>query len=96
MTPRGTLIIVGGENAGSLLGMGRVLRAPFVSMFSSQRMRGLISLERAAIFDELRGLIESGAVIPRVDRAYPLEEAADAMRHLVEGHPAGKVALTVG
>jgi NADPH:quinone reductase-like Zn-dependent oxidoreductase len=96
LKPRGTLVIVGAENAGPVLGMGRVLRAPVVSVFSRQRLRGLISLERATVFDDLRGLIDSGAVTPLVDRAYPLEQAGDAMRRRVGGHPAGKVALTVG
>jgi hypothetical protein len=30
-----------------------------------------------------------------VDRAYPLERAADAMRHLAQGHPLGKLVLTI-
>lgn len=90
----GIAVIVGAENAGAVLGMGRVLRAPFASMVGSQRFKGLISLERAAVFDDLRQLIESGAVTPLVDRAYPAEQAVDAMRRLADGHPAGKVALT--
>lgn len=88
-------MIVGAENSGAVLGMGRVMRAPIASMLSSRRLRGLISRERAAVFDDLRGLIESGAATPLVDRIYPLDQAGDAMRRLVDGHPAGKVALTV-
>jgi NADPH:quinone reductase and related Zn-dependent oxidoreductases len=95
LTPRGILVIVGGEGAGRILGMGRVMRAPLVSLVSSQRMRGLFAGERVAIFDDLRGLIESGAVTPLVDRVFPLDRAADAMRHLTGGHPIGTVALAV-
>jgi len=44
---------------------------------------------------ELTGLIESGALTPVIDRTYPLAEAADAIRYLAQGHPAGKVVVTV-
>jgi NADPH:quinone reductase-like Zn-dependent oxidoreductase len=95
LAPRGTLVIVGGEGAGRILGLGRVLRAPLVSLATSRRMRGLVAVERSTILDGLRELTESGAVTPLVDRVFPLDRAADAMRHLVGGHPAGTVALRV-
>jgi NADPH:quinone reductase and related Zn-dependent oxidoreductases len=95
LTRQGILVIVGGEGAGRILGMGRVLRAPVVSLATTQRMRGLIAGESRAVLDDLRGLIESGAVTPLVDRIYPLDRAADAMRHLAGGHPIGNVALAV-
>ncbi len=90
----GIAVIVGAENTGAVLGMGRMIRAPFASMVGSRRLKGLLSFERAAVFDDLRQLIESGAVTPLVDRVYPAEQAVDAMRRLTDGHPAGKVALT--
>jgi len=41
-------------------------------------------------------MIEAGAVTPVIDRAFPLEQAADAISYLHEGHAAGKVVVTVG
>ncbi|MBX6722069.1 MAG: zinc-binding dehydrogenase, partial [Dactylosporangium sp.] len=95
LTRRGILVIVGGEGAGRILGMGRVLRAPLASLAASQRMRGLFARESTAVLDDLRGLIESGTVTPLVHRVFPLDQAADAMRHLTGGHPIGNVALAV-
>jgi NADPH:quinone reductase-like Zn-dependent oxidoreductase len=97
MTPRGALVIVGGEHGRGRLfgGFGRQLRAPLVSMLSRQRLTGLVAKERAADLEALTGLIESGAVTPVIDRSYPLADAADAIRYLHEGHAAGKVVLTV-
>ena len=43
----------------------------------------------------LKELIEAGKVSPVIDRAYPLSEARDAMRHLEEGHARGKVVISV-
>ena len=33
---------------------------------------------------------------PRIARTYPLDEAADAMRHLVAGTARGQIAITTG
>lgn len=98
LTPRGTLVLVGGENGGGRLLGGydrQMLRAPLMSIFTSQRLRNLMAKEHAADLEELRRLIDSGAVTPVIDRAYPLADAADAIRHLAQGHAAGKTVVTV-
>jgi NADPH:quinone reductase-like Zn-dependent oxidoreductase len=97
MTPHGTLVLVGGEHGrGRLLGgFDRQLRAPLVSIFVGQRLRGLIAKERAEDLEALTGLIESGAVTPVIDRSYPLADAPDAIRYLAYGHTAGKVVVTI-
>jgi NADPH:quinone reductase-like Zn-dependent oxidoreductase len=43
----------------------------------------------------VKDLIESGKVVPVVDRSYPLSEVAEAVRYYGEGHPQGKVVITV-
>jgi NADPH:quinone reductase len=40
-------------------------------------------------------LLQSGAIKPIVAKTFPLVEAAEALRHLVEGRPFGRVVLTV-
>ena len=40
-------------------------------------------------------LLKSGAIKPIVARTFPLEEAAAALRYLVEGRPFGRVVLTI-
>ena len=40
-------------------------------------------------------LLHSGVVKPIVAKTFPLAEAADALRYLVEGHPFGRVVLTI-
>ncbi|MEU0567680.1 NAD(P)-dependent alcohol dehydrogenase [Nonomuraea sp. NPDC005983] len=97
MTPRGTLVLVGSGFGGGPLfgGYDRQLRAPLVSPFVSQRLRSLAAKERAEDFEELGRLIESGAVTPVIDRTYALSDAPDAIRHLAEGHAAGKTVITV-
>ena len=97
LTPHGRLVVVGGEHGGGrvLGGFDRQLRAPLVSMFVGQRLRGLIAKERAEDLETLTQLIESGSLTPVIDRTYALADAPDAIRHLAEGHAAGKAVVIV-
>lgn len=97
LTSHGRLVVVGGEHGGGrvLGGFDRQLRAPLVSMFVGQRLRGLIAKERAEDLETLTRLIESGSVTPVIDRTYALADAPDAIRHLAEGHAAGKAVVIV-
>ena len=40
-------------------------------------------------------LLHSGAVKPIVAKTFPLPEAAEALRYLIEGRPFGRVVLTI-
>ncbi len=97
MTPHGTLVLVGGEHGGGrvLGGFDRQLRAPIVSLFVGQRLRGLMAKDRADDLDELTRLIDAGEVAPVIDRVFPLADTADAIRHLAHGHAAGKAVITM-
>ena len=48
----------------------------------------------AAAWRDILPLIVSGSVKPILDRVYPLSEAGEALRHLIEDRPFGKVVLT--
>lgn len=96
LAPRGTLVIVGGENGGTVTGgMGRPMRAAMLSPFVRQRLAMLVSSEHHSGLEELGRLVESGQLTPALDRRYPLTEAADAMRRLAAGAARGKIAITI-
>ena len=96
LTPRGTLVIVGGEGPGRWLGgFDRNLRAPVLSRFVSQRLRMLASKPGQADLQTLREFIEAGKLTPLVDRTYPLPETPEAIRQLAAGHTRGKLVITV-
>jgi NADPH:quinone reductase-like Zn-dependent oxidoreductase len=97
LTPKGTLVIVGGDGGGRWTGgfFRGILRAPVLSLFVGQRLRGLISKEKQEDLQTLGELIEAGKVTPVIDRTYPLIEAPQAIRYLEKGHPGGKVVVTV-
>ena len=96
LTPRGTLVIVGGETDGPLLGgFDRNLRAGLLSPFVGQKLTMLASSENAEDFDTLRGLIDAGQVRPAIDGTYPLRDTAAAIRHLIDGRTRGKDVIAV-
>jgi NADPH:quinone reductase-like Zn-dependent oxidoreductase len=95
LTPTGTAVLVGGEDAGRLTGMSRQLRALVVSLFVRQRLTLRVPKERASDLERLSALIEAGQVTPSVGATYPLADAAEAMRLLVAGQVRGKVAITI-
>jgi NADPH:quinone reductase-like Zn-dependent oxidoreductase len=96
LAPKGRLILVGGEGGGRWLGgLDRGLRAILLSPFVSQRLGGVISVERGEDIEELRTLVEAGKLTPVVDRTFPLAAAAQAIRYLEEGRARGKVVITI-
>ncbi len=95
LTPRGTLVLVGGEGGDRWIGIGRSLQALVVSPFVRHNLRPLASAPNNADLLTLKELIEAGKVTPIIDRTFPLSEAADAIRFLKAGHARGKIVITV-
>ncbi len=95
LTPTGTLIPNSGRGGRWLGPLGRILRARVLSGFTRQRLRPFTSIEKRQDLLALADLLTTGQVTPVIDRTYPLEEAADALRHVAAGHTRGKVVVTV-
>ncbi|HEV8562735.1 MAG TPA: NAD(P)-dependent alcohol dehydrogenase [Actinophytocola sp.] len=96
LTPKGTLVIAGGETGGRWVGgYDRQLRALLLSPFVGQKLRSLLSSENHQDLLILTELIESGKVTPVIDRSYPLADAPQAIQYLTEGHARGKILITV-
>jgi NADPH:quinone reductase-like Zn-dependent oxidoreductase len=92
LAPRGRLVIVGGETGGRWLdGIDRQLRATLLSLFTRQSLVMQFPSENS---DDLRELAGSG-VAPLIDSRYPLGDSAAAIRHLLDGHPRGKIVVNV-
>ena len=96
LTPRGALVLVGGEGGGRWTGgFDRQLRAMLLSPFVRQTLRSLISTERQEDLLVLTELIEAGTVTPVINQAYPLTEAPKALADADEGHGRGKTVITL-
>ena len=100
LTRDGTFALVGHDHFGTVgrrwFGsiprfMGLQMMAPFVRCLKGRRKVTDAKLPLAV----LQELLEAGQITPHIDRTFPMSEACAAIRYLVEGHPLGKVVLTV-
>jgi NADPH:quinone reductase-like Zn-dependent oxidoreductase len=96
LAPRGTLVLGGGEGGDRFFGgMGRTLRAALWSMFLKQRLAMLVGFVKSEPLQALADILGQPGVTPAVDRSFPIEQAADAMRALVSSQVRGKLVLSV-
>jgi NADPH:quinone reductase-like Zn-dependent oxidoreductase len=94
LSPQGTVVIVGAETDGRLLGgFDRSVRAMVMSRFVSQNLVAFVNSENHEDLIALTEMIEAGEVTPVMDRAFPLIDGPKAIRYLEEGHARGKIAI---
>jgi NADPH:quinone reductase-like Zn-dependent oxidoreductase len=93
LSPKGIYVQTGGSMAQMSQAM---LQGPWISMTGSKRM-GTMGVAKPNEKDLviMKELLEAGKVKPVIDRCYPLNQVADAMRYLEKGHAQGKVVITV-
>jgi NADPH:quinone reductase-like Zn-dependent oxidoreductase len=95
LTPTGTLIPNSGRGGRWIGPLGRIVKARVLSGFTRQQLKPLVSVEKRQDLLALADLLATGQVTPVIDRTYPLDEAADALRYVGAGHTRGKVVVTV-
>ncbi len=96
LTPRGRLVLAGGESGGRWLGgMDRLLRARLLFPLVSQKLSTFIASENSADLKVPQDLIESGTITPAIDRTYRPSQTPAAIRHVREGRARGKVVITI-
>jgi NADPH:quinone reductase-like Zn-dependent oxidoreductase len=96
LEPGGSYVAVGSLSMGDWIGPITFLtRIRLAGVFRSQTMSGMLARVKAEDLAELGRLVAAGTVRPVIDRTYPLEETAEAIAYLEEGHARGKVVITV-
>jgi len=95
LTPTGTMIPNSGHGGRWIGPLGRILRARMLSGFPRQRLKPFTSLGKRDDLLVLADLLATGRITPAIDRAYPLDEAAEALRHVASGHARGKVVVVI-
>jgi len=93
LAPKGVYVMTGGGGAEMLQAM---LLAPLLSLAGSRKfgMKGAKAKQPDLL--ALKEMLETGKIKPVIDRRYPLERTADALRYMEEGHVKGKIVITVG
>lgn len=92
LSPEGTYVTTGGSMTQLFQAM---LLGPMMSMTGRKQLGNMLARPDQKDLTFVRELLETGRVVPVVDRCYPLAEVPEAIRYLEEGHVKGKVIITV-
>ena len=65
------------------------------SRFASEKFIAYIAEFNKKDVTVLADLLQSGKVIPVIDKTYKLDQTADALRYLEQGHARGKVVVKI-
>ena len=95
LTPRGRLVIVGGEGDRWVGGIHRQLGAMLLSPFVGQQLRVFVAKDDAESLRVINDLVAAGKVVPPPGRSYPLADAADAVERLETGLASERLVLTM-
>ena len=88
LTPKGNYVAVAFKPNALFLG-------PLISMRSGKKISQLSHQPKVEDLILIKEFIEAGKVVPVIDRTYPLSEVAKALRYYGEGHPSGKVVISI-
>ncbi|HET8812566.1 MAG TPA: zinc-binding dehydrogenase [Gaiella sp.] len=96
LTPDATVVLVGGRMTYRGLGpIPHLLGSRLKAIGRSQEAVSFLAKVTPGDLAVLRELFGAGTIEPVIDREYPLEDAAEALAYLGEGHAKGKVVVTI-
>ncbi len=91
LSPRGIYVSTGG----SMNQVYQGILGPLISMTGTKKLTFLMLRLNQEDLVFIKELIETGKIKPVIDRSYPLNEVAEALRYYGEGHARGKVVITL-
>ena len=95
LNPQATLVIVGAPKGSKLLGpLSHIVKVRLAALRSKRKVMFFIAKLTKADVMIMRDFLESGKVVPIVDKCYEMSDLAEAFRYLGEGHARGKVIVT--
>ena len=92
LKPEGTYVHVGGTTNGMF---GAVFASIRTSLIGNKHVRVLTSKPDREALLLVKELLETGKVVPVVDKHYSLRDLPEAIRYLERGHARGKVVIEV-
>jgi NADPH:quinone reductase-like Zn-dependent oxidoreductase len=96
LKPNATFVLIGGPKTNRLIGpLAHIIRIRLAALRASQKVLFFVANLNRDDFMFMNELMETGRVTPLIDCKYPLSESSQAMRHFAEGHPHGKIVISV-
>lgn len=72
-----------------------LFQGPWLALTQGKKMHNMMAKPNQKDLDVVKELLNTGKVVPIIDRCYPLNQVPDALRYLGEGHAKGKVIITM-
>ena len=93
LSPTGICIVAGGSFSQILQAL---LLGPLISQLGSKKIRfmGIATTPKKDLLI-LKELLETGKIVPIIDKSYPLSETAEAIKYLMNEHARGKVVIEI-
>jgi NADPH:quinone reductase-like Zn-dependent oxidoreductase len=96
LRPCGRYVMVGASTARLFRSLFQVIVLGRVaSRKGSKKVRFFVAKITPQDLQVVKELMEASKVVPVIDRRFPLSEAAEAMCYMEDGHPRGKIVITV-
>jgi len=92
LNPKGICVVVGYTSMGLVLQY--MLLGRLISRFESKKIGSMLAHIRQNDLVVLKELMETGKVVPVVDKCYPLSQVPEAYRYLKTRHAPGKIVVT--
>lgn len=92
LAPGGTYVMLGGGSYGRVY--QTAFFGPMISLAGKKTM-GVLMHEPNRGLDVVTELIETGKIVPVIDRTYPLAGTPDALRYFGSGQAKGKIVITM-
>ena len=95
LEPDGVLVLVGGGKGNWVEPLKGPLKALLLSPFAEQEIETLLARLRSEDMAALAELMETQAVVPVIDRRYPLGDLASAIEYSESGRARGKIIINM-
>ena len=96
LAPKGRYVYCGAARGNWIGPIVAMLKVVLFGLFASQTMKpGRVVFAKTHHLLALNAMVEAGALRPVIDRRFALHDAADAFRHVAEGHAQGTTVLSV-
>ena len=92
LKPNGSYYMAGGSVATAFQAL---FLGPWIRRSAGKNIRVLAVQPSVKDVVHITELCQAGKIVPIIDRRYPLSKVPEALRHLGEGHPKGKIIITM-
>lgn len=95
LAPGGILVLVGADKRGGAAIFTRILGALVRARVLKQRVKFFVAKTDGQDLLKLKALVEEGKLRPVIDRTFPLDQGAEAVRYVGTGQARAKVIITM-